>query len=252
MSTAEAKSSRETQSSSLFPTFRQGDLFQVLSKDENPHWWAVRALSADGISEGFVPACYLCEVDGGITTTNVALVSPELKLVALSELRSRLAHSAHTGGVFPDPTMIPEPELCPGDDLEKRNRRNQGPPAPPLPPLSAEGLILPRKPPNPCLESVGHKNLHRELLFNQKVGKNVLNQKSELQKAFGKHREQQVRKELEQQRANAKSDLARMVEERARRMDLLDKGEEEPEKCSENEPEFLKVHAKMRARMDSK
>ncbi|XP_067004260.2 uncharacterized protein [Anabrus simplex] len=179
-------------------------------------------------------------------------VSPELKLVALSELRSRLAHSAHTGGVFPDPTMIPEPELCPGDDLEKRNRRNQGPPAPPLPPLSAEGLILPRKPPNPCLESVGHKNLHRELLFNQKVGKNVLNQKSELQKAFGKHREQQVRKELEQQRANAKSDLARMVEERARRMDLLDKGEEEPEKCSENEPEFLKVHAKMRARMDSK
>ncbi|KAK7866879.1 hypothetical protein R5R35_006042 [Gryllus longicercus] len=169
--------------------------------------------------------------------------------------------------VFPD-EMIPEPELCRGGaagaaDLDRRNRRNHhgpapaapptAPPLPPPPPFSPEGLILPRKLHNPCLESNDHKNLHRELLFNQKVGKNVLNQKSELQKAFGKHKEQQVRKELEQQRQNSKSDFERMVEERARRMDLLEKERsEDSDKCSQGESEFLKVHAKMRARMDSK
>jgi len=67
--------------------------------------------------------------------------------------------------------MIPEPELCTsGADLEKHNRRNNaGPIAPPLPPHNPEGLILPRKPQNPCLESSDHKNLHRELLFNKKM-----------------------------------------------------------------------------------
>lgn len=31
------------------------------------------------------------------------------------------------------------------------------------------GLILPKKLLNPCLESKERKNLHRELLFNQKM-----------------------------------------------------------------------------------
>lgn len=32
-----------------------------------------------------------------------------------------------------------------------------------------EGLILPKKLINPCLESTDRQNLHRELLFNQKM-----------------------------------------------------------------------------------
>jgi Protein of unknown function (DUF1151) len=32
-----------------------------------------------------------------------------------------------------------------------------------------EGLILPKKLVNPCLESSDRQNLHRELLFNQKM-----------------------------------------------------------------------------------
>jgi hypothetical protein len=75
-----------------------------------------------------------------------------------------------SGEFFPR-NMIPEPELCrSGADLEKRNRRNNvGPIAPPLPPHNPESLIVPRKPQNPCLESSDRKNLHRELLFNQKM-----------------------------------------------------------------------------------
>lgn len=35
--------------------------------------------------------------------------------------------------------------------------------------MHQDGLILPRKPVNPCLTSNEHQNLHRELLFNQKM-----------------------------------------------------------------------------------
>jgi hypothetical protein len=67
--------------------------------------------------------------------------------------------------------MIPEPELCATEaDLEKRNRHNNAPPiAPPLPPHNPEGIIMPRKLTNPCVESTDRQNLHRELLFNQKM-----------------------------------------------------------------------------------
>lgn len=35
--------------------------------------------------------------------------------------------------------------------------------------MHQDGIILPRKPVNPCLTSADHQNLHRELLFNQKM-----------------------------------------------------------------------------------
>lgn len=35
--------------------------------------------------------------------------------------------------------------------------------------MNEEGLILPRKPQNPCLESTDRQSLHRELLFNQRM-----------------------------------------------------------------------------------
>jgi hypothetical protein len=52
-------------------------------------------------------------------------------------------------------------------------------------------------------------------------GKNVLNQKSELQRALEKHKEHQVKKELEQQKQESKSALERVIEERARRLETV-------------------------------
>lgn len=43
------------------------------------------------------------------------------------------------------------------------------PPPPPTPHTGPDGLIIPKKPYNPCMTSGNHKDLHRELLFNQKV-----------------------------------------------------------------------------------
>lgn len=38
-----------------------------------------------------------------------------------------------------------------------------------LPHFDEEGLVIPRKPVNPCLESTDRKSLHKEMLWNQKV-----------------------------------------------------------------------------------
>lgn len=193
---------------------------------------------------------------GGHLLDFIRIDKREANLRAVGELRRRIADTVGQGEFFPS-NMIPEPELrTSGADLEKRNRHNNAPPiAPPLPPHNPEGLILPRKLPNPCAESTDRQNLHRELLFNQKIGKNVLNQKSELQRAMEKHKEHQVKKELEQQKQESKSALERVIEERARRLETPEKpekSEEDNKTCRPGEPEFMKIHARLRARMDSK
>jgi hypothetical protein len=38
-----------------------------------------------------------------------------------------------------------------------------------LPHFDEEGLVIPRKPQNPCIESSERKSLHKEMLWNQKV-----------------------------------------------------------------------------------
>ncbi|CAK9831951.1 hypothetical protein ANTRET_LOCUS8859 [Anthophora retusa] len=100
------------------------------------------------------------------------------------------------------------------------------PPPPPAPHMGPDGLILPRKPYNPYLTSSNHKDLRRELLFNQKVGKNVLNQKSELQRALEKQRETASRREAERNREeNYKDDprtaLQRAIEQRAKHIEMV-------------------------------
>ncbi|KOX75084.1 hypothetical protein WN51_13391 [Melipona quadrifasciata] len=99
------------------------------------------------------------------------------------------------------------------------------PPPPPAPHMGPDGLILPRKPFNPCLTSSNHKDLRRELLFNQKVGRNVLNQKSELQRALEKQREAASRREAERNREESFKDdprtaLQRAIEQRAKHIEM--------------------------------
>ncbi|XP_015379072.1 PREDICTED: uncharacterized protein LOC107173167 [Diuraphis noxia] len=114
--------------------------------------------------------------------------------------------------------------------------------------MHQDGLILPRKPTNPCLTSADHQNLHRELLFNQKIGKNVLGQKSELQKALEKHKRTQNQKEIEQQKNSCRTPFERMIEERAKKIETQMEKSDAKEK-DEDKPEFLQVHAKLRAKM---
>ncbi|XP_014258375.1 uncharacterized protein LOC106671915 [Cimex lectularius] len=117
--------------------------------------------------------------------------------------------------------------------------------------MTPDGLILPKRLHNPCVESQDRQRLHRELMLNQKIGRNVLNQKSELQKAMEKHRENQSRREVEASKQENMTPFERVIEQRAKRLEILEK--DLPEKdISPKEPEFLQIHAKLRARMDAK
>ncbi|XP_033190467.2 uncharacterized protein LOC117156981 isoform X1 [Bombus vancouverensis nearcticus] len=128
------------------------------------------------------------------------------------------------------------------------------PPPPPAPHMGPDGLILPRKPYNPYLTSSNHKDLRRELLFNQKVGKNVLNQKSELQRALEKQREAASRREAERNREeNYKDDprtaLQRAIEQRAKHIEMaLEQSQPTTEPPSNL---LVTARAKLRPRTDS-
>ncbi|XP_034824567.1 protein FAM107B [Maniola hyperantus] len=107
---------------------------------------------------------------------------------------------------------------------------------------AADGLIAPRRLPNPCVENPLRLDLHRELMFNQKVGKNVLNQKSELQKALSKHKEKQLMNQIKEHRETP--ELERAIAERARRLEQAEQNTEEIE--SGTNPTLQEVRARLR------
>ncbi|KAK3911822.1 Protein FAM107B [Frankliniella fusca] len=169
---------------------------------------------------------------------------------SLDELRQRIGQRDPTN-IFAD-AMIPEPEI-----MERCNQRNSsghglmgglgglGRPLPTggPPHVDSEGLIVPRKVQNPCLDSKDRQNLHRELIFNTKIGKNPLNQKSELARALQNRKEIQAKKEVELQKQQNKSQLERVIEERARKLES--RKEPEGRSSSVAEPEFMQIHAKV-------
>ncbi|OWR54738.1 hypothetical protein KGM_215868 [Danaus plexippus plexippus] len=107
---------------------------------------------------------------------------------------------------------------------------------------AGDGLIAPRRLPNPCVENPLRMDLHRELMFNQKIGKNVLNQKSELQKALSKHKEKQLMNQIQQHRETP--ELERAIAERARRLEQAEQSTEEFE--AGTNPTLQQVRARLR------
>ncbi|XP_065155803.1 uncharacterized protein [Atheta coriaria] len=137
-----------------------------------------------------------------------------------------------------DDAMIPETQ--------------RGVPLPPPPPLiNQDGLIIPRKLHNPVLHNGERQNLHREMLFNHKIGKNVLNQKSELAKAMEKHKDSIMRKEYEHKLASQTPELVKVIQDRAKRL-------EEVQTPTQNEDDkginnvFMQARAKLKTPSDLK
>lgn len=122
----------------------------------------------------------------------------------------------------------------------------------------SQGLIVPKKLINPCVDSMDRQNLHRELMFNQKMGKSVLNQKSELQRALEKQKERQVlaAQNLAKQQAAENSianELGRVIMQRAARLEQKNlaaaaaAGSGQQEQPDSINPEYLNARAKLRA-----
>ncbi|GFV10725.1 uncharacterized protein TNCV_1755631 [Trichonephila clavipes] len=146
--------------------------------------------------------------------------------------------------------MIPEPDY--GDSKEGESKRNSRVCSTNGMRFSEDGLVIPKKPQNPCLESSERQNLHRELLFNQKIGKSVIGQKTELHKAFDKLREDQKKKELEEEKLQKKTALEKKLEEQANKLKQQEEIETKKIEVAD-QPEFLRVHARVCAQtVDSK
>lgn len=87
------------------------------------------------------------------------------------------------------------------------------------------GLVLPKKVLHHPISSAQPiiKDLNREIKFNQKQGKNVLDKKSELKRALEKLEESKRKKEAEQERLNRRTSLELRLEERFEQIAKVEK-----------------------------
>eukprot|EP00095_Tigriopus_kingsejongensis_P000573 maker-scaffold372_size192401-snap-gene-0.44 protein:Tk00573 transcript:maker-scaffold372_size192401-snap-gene-0.44-mRNA-1 annotation:"PREDICTED: uncharacterized protein LOC103512554" len=119
-----------------------------------------------------------------------------------------------------------------------------------------QGLIIPKKIYNPCMESKSVKSLNKEIRWNAKAGVNVLGTKSELERAMEKRTRQRVEIEKKTENESIKTDFQKVLEERAKKIEDLEKkssphlNTSDPESgdsghCSP-EPEFVRVHAHLK------
>ncbi|KAK9889840.1 hypothetical protein WA026_007204 [Henosepilachna vigintioctopunctata] len=119
------------------------------------------------------------------------------------------------------------------------------------PHLDEDGLIIPRKPANPVKENPERQNLHKELAFYQKIGKNVLNQKSELQRALEKQKDNLAKKELENNIQARQPELEKVIAERAKKLEgKTNDSQNEDDKVLNSD--FLQARMKLKTRTDSK
>ncbi|XP_037805933.1 protein FAM107B isoform X1 [Lucilia sericata] len=181
-----------------------------------------------------------------------------IKMFENCELRTDSGEEGLAAQNFASQSRIDTDELENGCQIKATTMMMPTPPPPPPGvQTDANGLILPKKLINPCLQSTDRKQLHRELKFNTKMGISVLNQKTELQKAYEKQREKQQQHQQDnnpQQTQHSptfglKSELNRVIMERAQKYErarLQSESENDDDKQYVN-PEYLNARAKLRA-----
>jgi len=125
-----------------------------------------------------------------------------------------------------------------------------------MPQFDDEGLVIPRKPHNPCIDSTERRSLNKEIVWNQKVGKNVLEQKNELQKVMEKRNDEKKKKEMAAEKLTRRSSLERRLEEQQLKLKLHEESEsvgnssspdKEKDKDDSPQSEFLKIYSKMKS-----
>ncbi|XP_014772815.1 uncharacterized protein LOC106871063 isoform X1 [Octopus bimaculoides] len=217
-------------------TFYAGDKFVPVTCSGEDYasladgqWVGARALKDNQI--GYIPTSYI-QLENTLKNIN----SDESKARSLPGTPAdEMQHSFHSQeNIF----MEPHPDYLNEDIYPASDEEN--------------GLVQPKKLVNPCILSKERRDLHKELLLNHRLGKNVL-KKSELQKVMQQRKEVQRRKEWDEHKiVNKRNSLELMLEERKNK---ITQEEEKDEKLKhvneklENRPEYLKVHAKIHAKV---
>ena len=113
------------------------------------------------------------------------------------------------------------------------------------PEYDEEGLIIPKKLPNPVLDSRDHKDLKKEILWNKKAGINVLDKKTDLQKHMEKRsrNNEEKNRKVEEEEAN-KTPLQKMFDAKGIKPQTEDEGGISPENSEKNE--YLDMRGKLK------
>ncbi|CAK8689475.1 protein FAM107B-like [Clavelina lepadiformis] len=101
-------------------------------------------------------------------------------------------------------------------------------------------LIQPKKLPNPVLESRNHRVMQQELKLNNKLGIDVLNQKSELSKVFQERQREHLQEQTK--KSPMKSEFELILERRKKEAEEVELKETE----EQERPEFVKMKEKLR------
>lgn len=103
----------------------------------------------------------------------------------------------------------------------------------------ADGLIIPRKVSNPCLESPSARDLTRQIKWNAKAGVNVLN-KSELERVLDRQR--RLHSVKERQEETEETPFQKMLTERAKRLEQIERNDEAEKRMNMNNLNLNNLH----------
>ncbi|XP_052677921.1 uncharacterized protein LOC128158963 isoform X5 [Crassostrea angulata] len=232
-------------------SFDKGDKFEIYDCHRNSsEWWGARALKDSCV--GYVPSKYM--------KSTSAVPQTEVKDMQKS------------GGMKPpdDSYDLPEPEPDYQDDdvidaptekentidmlshslqekviLRERKSSNSDLDKRLSDPGNDELLIKPKKLANPCIASPARMAVHKELLLNYKLGKNVL-EKPELNKVFEKVKEKHRVQEWEsQKKPNKRTSLEMKLEQQASRLKEQEDSMKPIKEKAEKESELSRIQSKI-------
>ncbi|XP_022298012.1 uncharacterized protein LOC111107219 isoform X3 [Crassostrea virginica] len=232
-------------------SFDEGDRFEIFDcHKNNSEWWGARALKNSCV--GYVPSKYM-KSTGAV---------PQKQVLDMQS----------SGGIKPpdDSYDFPEPEPDYQDDdvmdaptekentidllthslnekviLRERKSSNSELDKRLSDPGNDELLIKPKKLANPCIASPARMAVHKELLLNYKMGKNVL-EKPELNKVFDKVKEKQRVQEWEsQKKPNKRTSLEMKLEQQASKLKEQEDTMKPIKEKVENQSELSRIQSKI-------
>ncbi|XP_048739016.1 uncharacterized protein LOC125653508 isoform X3 [Ostrea edulis] len=250
-------------------SFDKGDKFEIYDcHKNNSEWWGARALKDSCV--GYVPSKYM-KYEERVVESAKTEICDSTSAVPQKELTDM---QNSEGSNPPDDSYdLPEPEPDYQDDdvidaptekentmdmlshslneqviLRERKSSNSDVDKRLSDPGNEELLIKPKKLANPCVASPTRMALHKELLHNYKMGKNIL-EKSELNKVFDKVKEKHRTQEWEsQKKPNKRTSLELKLEQQATRLKEQEDSMKPIKEKEETESELSRIQSKILSR----
>lgn len=250
-------------------SFEKGDRFEIYDCHKNNcEWWGARALRDSCV--GYVPSKYMKHDERGVES---ALLENCMSTTAVPDKLVTDMQTVERPKLTDDSYDLPEPEPDYQDEdvidaptekentidmlshslkekviLRERKSSNSEIDKRLSDPGNDDLLIKPKKLANPCIASPARMAVHKELLLNYKMGKNIL-EKPELNKVFDKVKEKQRVQEWEsQKKPNKRTSLELKLEQQASRLKEQEETLKPVKEKNESESELSRMQSKILSR----